>query len=91
MKRAAAELKISTIKSKKVSNLSDMEKKKIGEDNKIATSIAKKHSTSLSKTKLVYARDGFDESENIVIREFYPDSKFIVFGVTGVEKVRNIF
>ena len=51
----------------------------------------KKHSISLSKTKLVYARDGFDESENFVMREFYPDSKFTAFGTTGMEKVRNIF
>lgn len=91
MKRGTAEVEMSTTKYTKVSNMSDIEKKKVGEVNKIATSTVKKHSASLSKTKLVYARDGFDESENFVIREFYPDSKFTAFGVTGVEKVRNVF
>ena len=36
----------------------------------------KKHYKSLSKTIVVYGREGVDCDESVIIRDVYPDTKF---------------
>ena len=51
----------------------------------------KKHYKTLSKTIVVYGREGVDCDESIIIRDLYPDTKFSGFGVAGKVNVQKVF
>ena len=51
----------------------------------------KKHYKSLSKTIVVYGREGVDCDESIIIRDVYPDTKFSGFGVAGKVNIGKVF
>ena len=51
----------------------------------------KKHYKTLSKTIVVYGREGVDCDESIIIRDLYPDTKFSGFGVAGKVNIEKVF
>ena len=70
--------------------------KKVGVTEKIKSFKAqyhttKKHYQSLSKTIVVYAREGMDCDESVIIRDVYPDTKFSGFGVAGTINIEKVF
>ena len=51
----------------------------------------KKHYRSLSKSIVVYGREGIDCDESVIIRDVYPDTKFSGFGVAGTINIEKVF
>ena len=71
--------------------IDDVEKNAGITEKKVQYLATKKHYKTLSKTIVVYGREGVDCNESVVIRDLYPDTKFSGFGVAGKENIEKVF
>ena len=80
MNETVTKKKTEEIEGKSYTNTKEMEDILKGEAN----------AKCLSKSKVCYNRRG-DEDDTLVFRELYPDTKFDLFGVKGIEKLKWMF